>query len=148
MIIKRVDSSDIDFRNLVKFLDEDLAIRDGKDHAFYHKFNGIDLLKNCIVVYADSIAVSCGAFKIFSEDTVEIKRMYTSPMQRGKGLAGKALTELETWAKESGFSRCVLETGIMQPEAIALYEKMGYKRIPNYGQYIGIENSVCYEKEM
>lgn len=146
MIIKRVDSSNVDFQNLVKFLDADLSVRDGDDHAFYHQFNGIDVLKNCVVTYVDNIAVACGAFKAFSEDTVEIKRMYTNPQYRGQGLAIKTLAELETWAKESGFERCVLETGIMQPEAIALYEKNGYKKTSNYGQYIGIENSVCYEK--
>jgi putative acetyltransferase len=56
------------------------------------------------------------------------------------------LSELESWAAELGYPKCVLETGKRQPEAIALYEKQGYQRIPNYGQYIGVENSVCFEK--
>ena len=146
MIIKRTDSSNTDFQNLVKFLDADLAVRDGEDHAFYHQFNKIDMLKNCIVVHQDDTAVACGAFKPFSEDTVEIKRMYTNPGKRKMGLASVVLMELEVWAKESGYTKCILETGIRQPEAIALYEKNGYKRIPNYGQYIGVENSVCFEK--
>lgn len=146
MLIKRVDSSNTDFQNLVQFLDADLAIRDGDDHAFYHQFNGIDMLKNCVVAYIDNMAVACGAFKPFSEDTVEIKRMYTNPEYRGKGLASKILNELEIWAKESSYKKCILETGTMQPEAIALYEKSGYKKTANYGQYIGVENSVCFEK--
>ena len=148
MVIKRVDSSSIDFQNLVQFLDADLAVRDGDDHDFYHQFNKIDMLKNCIVVYVDGIAAACGAFKPFSEDTMEIKRMYTNPEYRGKGLASEILNELEAWAKESGYEKCILETGIMQPEAIALYEKKGYHRIANYGQYAGIENSVCFEKRV
>ncbi|REC73902.1 GNAT family N-acetyltransferase [Chryseobacterium elymi] len=146
MITKRIDSSNIDFQNLVKLLDADLAVRDGDDHEFYHQFNSIDMLKNCVIAYSDDMAVGCGAFKPFSKDTVEIKRMYTDPEKRGKGFASKILNELEIWAKEEGYNRCVLETGIKQPEAIALYEKCGYIRIPNYGQYIGIDNSVCYEK--
>ncbi|MBT2623198.1 MULTISPECIES: GNAT family N-acetyltransferase [Chryseobacterium] len=146
MIIKRVDSSNTDFQNLVQLLDADLAIRDGDDHAFYHQFNGIDMLKNCIVVSIDDIAVACGAFKPFSDGTVEIKRMYTNPQYRGKGLASMTLNELEVWARECGYERCILETGIKQPEAIALYEKRGYKKTANYGQYIGVENSVCFEK--
>jgi len=146
MTIKRTNSSDTDFQNLVKLLDADLAVRDGEDHGFYHQFNSIDALKNCVVAYSEDTAVGCGAFKPFSEDAVEIKRMYTNEGMRGKGFASKILNELETWAKEEGFSKCVLETGIKQPEAIALYEKNGYYRIPNYGQYIGIDNSVCYEK--
>ncbi len=146
MTIKRVDSSDTDFKNLVKQLDADLAVRDGDDHAFYHQFNAIDMLKNCVVLYIDDLAVACGAFKPFSDDTVEIKRMYTDLQKRKLGLASKTLQELEHWAKTLGYSKCVLETGVKQPEAIALYEKNGYRRIPNYGQYEGVENSVCFEK--
>jgi len=146
MITSRTDSSNTDFQDLVKLLDADLAVRDGKDHEFYHQFNSIDALKNCVVVYSEDAAVGCGAFKPFSDDAVEIKRMYTNEEMRGKGFASKILNELEIWAKEEGFSKCVLETGVKQPEAIALYEKNGYYRIPNYGQYIGIDNSVCFEK--
>ncbi|WP_185117069.1 GNAT family N-acetyltransferase [Chryseobacterium phocaeense] len=144
--IKRTDSSNLDFQSLVKLLDADLAVRDGEDHEFYHQFNSIDMLKNCVVAYLEGKAAGCGAFKPFSEDTVEIKRMYTDADKRGRGIASEILNELETWAKEEGYSKCVLETGIMQPEAIALYEKQGYSRILNYGQYIGVDNSVCYEK--
>lgn len=146
MTIKRTDSSDKDFQDLVKLLDADLAVRDGEDHDFYHQFNAIDMLKNCVVAFHEDKAVACGAFKPFSEDTVEIKRMYTNPENRGKGLASKILSDLETWAGEEGYAKCVLETGIKQPEAIALYEKCGYRKISNYGQYIGVENSVCFEK--
>lgn len=148
MDIKRVDSSSLDFQSLVKLLDADLAVRDGEDHDFYHQFNKIDMLRNCIVLYLDDVAVACGAFKPFSSDSVEIKRMYTDPEKRKMGLASAILNGLELWAKESGYKKCVLETGIKQPEAIALYEKNGYQRIPNYGQYAGVENSVCFEKEL
>ena len=79
---------------------------------------------------------------------MEVKRMYTIPASRGKGVAGKVLTELEKWATELSYKKCVLETGKRQPEAIELYKKNGYKLISNYGQYAGIENSVYFEKEM
>ncbi|WP_407524361.1 GNAT family N-acetyltransferase [Lacibacter sp. MH-610] len=58
------------------------------------------------------------------------------------------MLQLEQWAKEEGYSAAVLETGKKQPEAIRLYEKCGYSRIPNYGQYAGVENSVCMKKEL
>jgi len=77
---------------------------------------------------------------------MEVKRMFTLPESRGQGLATTVLGELETWAAELGFERCVLETGKRQPEAIAFYKKHGYEIIPNYGQYAGIDNSVCFEK--
>jgi len=148
MIVKRVDSTDHDFRNLVQFLDADLSIRDGDEHDFYNQFNKIDMLKHCIIVYLDDIPVACGAIKPFDEKSVEVKRMYTDPQKRKMGLASETLNQLEIWAKELGYKKCVLETGIKQPEAIALYEKCGYQKIPNYGQYVGVENSVCFEKEI
>ncbi|MEO6589269.1 MAG: GNAT family N-acetyltransferase, partial [Pyrinomonadaceae bacterium] len=58
----------------------------------------------------------------------------------------KILAELENWAKELNFSECILETGLKQPEAIRLYQKSGYETILNYGQYAGVENSVCMKK--
>ena len=79
---------------------------------------------------------------------MEVKRMYTLPEYRGKGLAAMVLSDLEKWASELAYKRCVLETGKRQPEAIKLYEKNGYQVTPNYGQYIGIENSVCFEKPL
>ena len=72
--------------------------------------------------------------------------MFTLPEKRGKGLASKILNELEVWSKELGYEKIVLETGKRQTEAVALYNKCGYKIVPNYGQYIGVANSVCFEK--
>jgi putative acetyltransferase len=74
--------------------------------------------------------------------------MFVEPTFRGKGIAQLVLTELELWAKENNYNTCILETGKKQPEAIALYTKVGYKIISNYGQYENIENSVCMRKEI
>lgn len=82
------------------------------------------------------------------DDAVEVKRMYTLPEYRGKGIAAELLGELEKWAAELEYGRCVLETGLKQPGAIRLYEKSGYIVMPNYGQYVGVENSVCFEKSI
>lgn len=145
----RTDSANKDFTELVKQLDADLAVRDGVEHAFYHQFNKIDMIKHVVVLYEEEeVAVSCGAIKESMPGSMEVKRMYTLPAARGKGLAGKVLTELEKWAAELGYSKCVLETGKKQPEAIALYKKCGYNIIPNYDQYIGVENSICFEKKL
>jgi len=99
-----------------------------------------------VVAYGDNLPIACGAIKEFEPGSVEVKRMYTLPEHRGKRYASAVLLELERWAVELGYARCVLETGTMQPEAIALYEVRGYQRIPNYGQYIGMPRSVCFEK--
>lgn len=86
--------------------------------------------------------------KAFDLDAVEIKRMFTAPANRQRGIGSLVLQELERWASELGYSLCVLETGEKQPEAIALYTRSGYRVIPNYGQYIGMESSVCFEKRI
>lgn len=146
--ILKTNSKNPDFISLVEALDIDLATRDGEEHSFYHQFNSIVNLDHTIVLYEDEIPAGCGALKSFDASTMEVKRMYIPPKYRGKGFATKILAALELWAAELGNTRCILETGKRQPEAIALYEKNGYNIISNYGQYAGIENSVCFEKRV
>lgn len=146
--IIRTNSDNQDFIQLVKHLDADLAVRDGEDHSFYAQFNKIDKIKYVVVAYENDQPVGCGAIKEYAPDTMEIKRMYTTPESRGKGIASKVLRELEVWASELSYGTCILETGRKQPEAIGLYEKNGYQIIPNYGQYAEVENSLCFEKHI
>ena len=146
--IIRTNSDDPHFIALVRLLDADLAKRDGNEHSFYAQFNKIDTINYAIVCYEDDTPVACGAIKEYAEDTMEIKRMFTLPEHRGKGIASRVLTELELWAADLGYKTCILETGKRQPEAITLYKKNGYTLIPNYGQYANVENSVCFEKNI
>jgi putative acetyltransferase len=146
--LKRTTSEDNDFQNLVLKLDKELAIRDGDEHAFYAQFNKTVNIKNVVVAYLNKEAIGCGAFKEYDTNTVEIKRMFVEPTFRGKGIAQQVLAELELWAKELQYTFCVLETGKKQPEAIALYQKVGYTIIPSYGQYLHVENSVCMRKQI
>ena len=148
LTLKRTQSDHPDFIDLVKFLDADLAERDGNDHAFYAQFNKINKINHVIVAYENDKPLGCGAIKAFDAQAMEVKRMYCTPESREKGIATQILNELERWACELSYTKCVLETGKRQPEAIALYKKNGYKLIPNYGQYIGMDNSVCFEKEI
>lgn len=144
--IIRTNSENIDFTKLVKDLDLFLADIDGEEHSFYAQFNKITTIKHCVVLYVNDSPVSCGAFKLYQNKKVEVKRMYTKPEFRGYNFAKKVLEELENWALEEGFSKCILETGKKQKSAVKLYQKMGYNIIPNYGQYKEIENSICFEK--
>ena len=146
--LKRTNSSHQDFIELVKELDAYLKITDGEEHSFYNQFNGIENLQYCLIAYKNRIPVGCGAFKRFDDESVEIKRMYLKSDYRGSGIASNILKELEAWAKEEGYNRTVLETGTRQVEAVKFYDKSGYKRIPNYGQYVGMENSKCFEKRL
>lgn len=146
--ITRTDSDNRDFIALVKMLDAYLAEIDGAEHAFYAQLNKTDKIKHVVVAYDDGKPVGCGAIREFEPTATEVKRMYTIPASRGKGVATKILEELEKWAAELSYKKCILETGKRQPEAIALYTKCGYSPIPNYGKYAGVENSVCFEKSL
>ncbi len=144
----RTTSDNKDFGHLVIQLDAYLRILDGEDHAFYAQFNKSNLLKNALVFYENEVAVGIGAYKEYDSETAEIKRMFTLPEYRGKGIAKAILTELELWAKEEGYQFAILETGYLQKDAIGLYQKLGYEITENFGQYIGVENSVCMKKSL
>lgn len=92
--------------------------------------------------------VGCGAFRPFGAETVEIKRMYISKQYRGHGIARVILEQLEAEARERGFTRGILETGIRMPEAIALYGSRGYYEIERYEPYVESERSVCFAKTL
>lgn len=144
----RTDSENTDFRQLVRQLDSYLAKLDGDEHAFYAQLNKTDLIREVIVAYEDEVPVGCGAIRAFSPEAMEVKRMYVLPEKRGMGIASVVLAALEEWAKQLGYKKTVLETGKRQPEAIALYTNRGYVVTPNYGQYVGVDNSVCFEKPL
>ncbi|HZY79317.1 MAG TPA: GNAT family N-acetyltransferase [Cyclobacteriaceae bacterium] len=146
--VRRTDFTDSHFRTLTGMLDAELAVVDGEDHAFYMQFDGIENIKYAVVAYLDNEPVGCGAIKHFSDDCAEVKRMYVQMEHRRLGVASTVVRELETWAKELGYTACVLETGKRQPQAIGLYTRLGFKIIPNYGQYVGVDNSVCFRKSI
>jgi putative acetyltransferase len=146
--IKRANSEEPDFIKMVAKLDTELAIIDGDEHSFYSQYNKIDMIKQALVVYKNNIPIGCGAIKPYAEYAMEVKRMYVNPKARNMGIASLILKELEQWSAELGYHKYVLETGKRQEDAVALYTKNGYKLIPNYGQYEGIENSVCFEKNL
>ena len=148
MKLKRTNSDDPDFRGLVNQLDEYLADVDGDDHSYYAQFNGLDTIANVVVAYDGEEAVGCGAFKPYTNEIAEIKRMFVRPEFRGRQIGSLVLEELERWAREAGFTACILETGHKQVAAVRLYQNSGYDVIPNYDQYAGVDGSVCMRKEI
>ncbi len=95
--------------------------------------------------------VGCGAVRPLHggpPGVAEVKRMYTVPAARGRGVSRAILVCLEAEAVGLGYRRVQLETGLRQPEAIRLYETAGYHRIPSFGQYQGDELSVCFAKDL
>lgn len=148
IVLKKTTAQNQDFVDLVALLDADLAVSDGDEHDFYDQYNKIDKIKYALVAYEDSIPIGCGAIKHFDDERMEVKRMYVKPEFRGKSVAVKILENLEKWTADLGYEKCILETGKKQPAAIGLYKKCDYKIVDNYGQYFGVENSVCFEKDI
>jgi putative acetyltransferase len=142
----RTNATDTEFAELVLHLNLDLRERYGPQQAFFDQFNQSDTIRHVIIARQAGRAVGCGAFRHFSDDTCEIKRMYVTGKDRGRGIGGKILAALETWAREEGYAAAVLETGTSQPEAIHVYERAGYKRIKNYPPYEEVALSVCMKK--
>ena len=146
LTIIRTNSENADFLQLVQELDRYLAIRNGDSNDFFAQFNKVENLAQVVLVYLDNIPVGCGAIKEFDSETMEIKRMFVPNNLRGKGIASQVLRELEVWTKELGYKKTILETGKDMVDAVGLYQKNQYQIIPNYGQYIEVESSVCMEK--
>ncbi len=146
--ITRCTGKDETFRVLIAALDEELDERYGAQMEFFGPHNKSDDVEHAVVVSFDGAPAACGCFKPFSADSVEMKRIFVHKAFRGQRLARAVMTELEAWAKEVGYAFAVLETGILQPEAIRLYEAAGYERIPNYPPYVGVKESVCFRKSL
>ena len=146
--IVRTDSTHPDFHQLIIPLDKELQGLYGEEQAFFDQFNKVNMIRHVIIAYHEGQPVGCGAIKEYAADVMEVKRMFVDRRFRGQGIALKVLAALEQWAHELGYKRCILETGNKQREAIRLYEKAGYQVIPNYGQYIGVESSICMEKNL
>lgn len=141
----RTTSDHHEFKRLTALFDEYLIDVDGEERDFFAFYNNVRL-DQVLVVFLDNQAVGCGAFKKFDDTTAEIKRMFVDPTHRGKGIARFILNEIEAWAAEEGYPDYILETSPKLESAIALYKKSGYSQIPNFGQYIGVENSICMKK--
>lgn len=143
--LKRTTSDDLDFKKLTRQFDEFLIEIDGDEKDFFAQYNQI-YINAVVVAYENGVAIGCGAFKEYESNVAEIKRMFVDPNHRNKGVAAKILHELEHWIKEDKYSCCILETSYKLENAIALYEKFGFERIANFGQYIGVKSSICMKK--
>lgn len=140
-----------DGRRLVAALDEHLASRYLPEHRFGPNFQAEHVapgLGTFMIARTDGKAVGCGALKRRDPTTVEVKRMYVEPAMRGRGVAMEILERLEREARSMGAERLVLETGIHQDEAIALYRKAGFSVIDCFEEYVGVPTSVCFEKTL
>ncbi|WP_316821560.1 GNAT family N-acetyltransferase [Pedobacter gandavensis] len=146
--LSRTNPDHLDFRKLIALLDENLSEANGASQSFFSQFNQTDEIKHVVIAYEEGVAIACGSIKEYEPGTMELKRMFVHPEFRNRGIASEILLHLEKWAHEMGYEKCILETGMKQKEAVILYEKRGYQRIPNYGQYENIAESICMEKQL
>ena len=112
-----------------------------------HDMTGADIAAMVLLRDGDD-PVACGAIRDLGDGVGELKRMYVVPGHRGRGHARAVLTELERIAKNTGFTRLVLETGVLQVEAMGLYMSAGYRSIPNFGEYAAETSSRCFTKDL
>jgi putative acetyltransferase len=100
------------------------------------------------VIRVDGAPAGCGGIQLYGSDYGELKRMFVRPAYRGQGLAKLMIDHLSAHARANGVTLLRLETGYLQTEAIALYERMGFYRIPPFGDYPDDQISVFYEKRI
>lgn len=98
-----------------------------------------------VLIYAGDLPVAHAALRRLDGE-LEIKRMYVPPSHRGSGLAAGLLLEMERLARDDGAKRLILHTGTRQEAAIALYKRDGYTEIEVYPPYVGMPESLCFEK--
>lgn len=154
----RTDGKNKDFIENCRLLDMDLDRRVGKQikRDKYSEYNKLDDIKEAIVIYEDGKPVGGGAIRRYSdvkkdgseEKTVELKRVFVCPDYQGRGIGTKLVSLLMEWAEELGYERMLLETGELLTESCAVYRKLGFEVIANYGPYADMPESLCMAKKL
>ena len=145
---KRTNGLDPDFISLTGELDRELMQQYDEQQVVYGPYNKMGDIQTVLVAYKGKDPAGCGCFKKVDETVSELKRMFVGNAYRGLGIGASILKELERWAKESGYTHMILETGVKQEAAIGLYQKNGYSLIDNYGPYTGLKDSICMKKNI
>lgn len=151
VIVLPTDIESTDAKAMIKSLSDELAIlykTDEAEQAWYINQMQREEGSCFVVAYLENHPVGCGMVRRLGSNLGEIKRMYVATEVRGKGVGAKILTELESQARTLGYHALKLETGIIQPAAIRLYQKMGYQPCPCYGDYADDPLSVCFSKRL
>lgn len=132
--------------DLDNFLNE--LVGGEENRAEYIPYNQLDDIHDVILAYDGHIPVGSASFKKYDDESAEVKRVFIKQDYRGKGISNKLMELLENVAREQGYNYLILESGEPLVAAMALYRKIGYKVIPNYGQYKDMPDSICMKKEL
>ena len=150
MRFEYTDGCNKDFISLCNLLDKYLDKLCGgeENRSEYIQYNKLNDIHDVIIAYDEDIPVGSASFKRYDEEIAEVKRVFVKEEYRGRGISKNIMKLLEQYAKNKGFLYLILESGVKLEKAHGLYKLMGYKIIPNYGQYIGMTESICMKKKL
>ena len=150
MRVAYTNGRDKDFAALCGLLDDYLnqAVGGEKQRESYNQYNTLENIHDVFLMYDEDIPIACASFKKYDTDVAEVKRVFVRREYRGQGLSKQLMRLLEDKAREKGYTKLILETGAVLMEATALYERIGYSRMENYGQYKDMKGSICMEKAL
>lgn len=145
IILKEVSYDNADFICLCDELDSFLnrAIGGEDKREKYKKYNHLDTMDYVIVAYDEEKPVGCAALRKYSDEDIEVKRVFVREDYRGKNIGGMLIENLISYSKNLGYARMILETGEFLKASVRLYLRYGFERIQNYGAYVDMSESLC-----
>ena len=150
MRFEYTDGCNKDFIELCHGLDDFLneLVGGEENRAEYIQYNKLEDIHDVVIAYDDDVPVGSASFKKYDDENAEVKRVFVKEEYRGQGISYELMKMLEEQARKKGFKYFILESGEPLVAAMALYRKIGYTVIPNYGQYVDMEESVCMKKKL
>lgn len=143
-----------DFMELSNELDKylDLAIGGAEKREKYKDFNHLETMDYVLIAYAGDLPIGCGALRKYlnveNRRSIEMKRVYVKKAYRSQGIANGMMQRMLNYARRHGYEEILLETGEFLRDACRLYSRFGFERIPNYGVYVNMEESLCMRKQL
>ena len=150
MRFEYTDGCNKDFIELCHGLDDFLneIVGGEENRAEYIPYNKLDDIHDVILAYDNNVPVGSASFKKYDDERAEVKRVFIKQEYRGRGISKKLMELLEDAARKKGYRYLILESGEPLVAAMALYRKIGYEVILNYGQYKDMKDSVCMRKKL
>ncbi len=141
------DEKDERFLKLVSELDRGYYERIGDELSKYDSYNEFKNPHVVILAFDNDLAVACASYRVLDNDSVEFKRVYVKKDYRKRGIAHNIITQLEKLVVKNNFRYSYIVTGKNNHAAIKLYEKLNYKLIDNFGQFIDDDTVICMKKD-
>ena len=144
------DGADEDFQTFYLKTEEYYSrIVGGEDNRRgFIPYNISDSISDVLIAYSDGKAVACAGLKRYSDEDVEVKRVWVEPDFRRLHIARDMMDRLEEKAYEMGYKRLILQTRPIMEDAVGLYENLGYSQIENYPPYDKLDGAICMKKEL